>query len=120
LLLCLIICTSFGRWWPHASFNKFTSHQFLETLKQSDPSSLLHYVENDEERKHRFWQRDPLAICMDSKKKIEQKLDYSHLNPLQEHWNLVNKPEDYKWSSAKFYETGIDEFSIITDYRERF
>jgi putative transposase len=109
-----------GKEMPYASFNKFTSHQFLETLRVKNASSLSGYSENDLERKHRFWQRDPLAIYMDSKTKTEQKLDYIHLNPLQEHWNLVSKPQDYKWSSARFYETGIDEFNIITDYRERF
>lgn len=109
-----------GKEMPYASFNKFTSHQFLATLKLSNSSLLTSYIENDLERKHRFWQRDPLAVHMDSVKKIEQKLDYTHLNPLQEHWNLVSKPEDYEWSSARFYETNVDEFGLLTDYRERF
>jgi hypothetical protein len=26
----------------------------------------------------------------------------------------------YKWSSAKFYKSGVDEFAILTDYRKRF
>ena len=108
-----------GKEMPHASFNKFTSHQFLNHLR-SRSNKLLSYKANDTERKHRFWQRDPLAIRMDSKEKLEQKLDYTHLNPLQEKWNLVTKPEDYFWSSAKFYEKGVDEFGILTDYRDRF
>lgn len=110
-----------GKEMPYASFNKFTSHQFLDTLRKERPEEVIHYKENDDsERKHRFWQRDALAIRMDSKKKAEQKLDYIHLNPLQERWSLVIKPEDYRWSSARFYETGIDEFGIITDYRQLF
>jgi REP element-mobilizing transposase RayT len=108
-----------GKEMPYASFNKFTSHQFLDHLRKTFPDSVTNYREVSAERKHRFWQRDPLAICMDSKNKAEQKLDYIHLNPLQEKWSLVTKPEDYKWSSARFYETGIDEFEILTDYRER-
>jgi putative transposase len=75
---------------------------------------------HDRERKHRFWQRDPLVVQMNSKSAVEQTIDYIHFNPLQEHWNLVSKPEEYRWSSARFYETGVDEFGIITDYRERF
>lgn len=51
---------------------------------------------------------------------MEQKLEYIHLNPLQEQWNLASRPEAYKWSSAKFYESGFDEFAISTDYREKF
>ena len=51
---------------------------------------------------------------------MEQKLEYIHLNPLQEQRNLASRPEAYKWSSAKFYESGFDEFAILTDYREKF
>jgi putative transposase len=110
-----------GKEMPYGSFNKFTSHQFLERVRANSSDLIVYYKEyHDAERKHRFWQRDPLAIVMDSKDKVEQKIRYIHLNPLQEQWNLVNRPEDYKWSSARFYETGIDEFNILTDYRERF
>lgn len=69
---------------------------------------------------HRIWQRYPLAVLMDYKWKVEQKIDYIHNNPLQDHWNLATSPEEYKWSSAKFYEEGIDEFDFLTDYREVF
>ncbi|MFZ2906836.1 MAG: transposase [Cyclobacteriaceae bacterium] len=109
-----------GKEMPYASFNKFTSHQFLHHLQKNSSGTLPAHQEVSLERKHRFWQRDALAILLDSKEKLEQKLDYIHLNPLQEKWSLVSKPEDYKWSSALFYETGIDEFGVLTDYRERF
>ena len=42
----------------------------------------------------------------------EKKIDYIHYNPTAEHWKLCNEPVDYKYSSAKFYETGIDEFGF--------
>lgn len=110
-----------GKEMPHASFNKFTAHQFLLKLSEADKGRLKLFGTPEEiERSHRFWQRDPLAVLMDSKEKVEQKLNYIHLNPLQDHWNLAKRPEDYKWSSACFYERGIDEFGIITDYRDRF
>ena len=51
---------------------------------------------------------------------FQQKLNYVHLNPLQEKWSLTKKPEDYYWSSAQFYETGIDHFGFLTHYQERF
>lgn len=109
-----------GKEMAHASFNKFTSHQFLHDLRKKSLRELVKYKENDNDRKHRFWQRDALAIRMDYRKKAEQKLRYIHLNPLQEKWQLVDRPEDYQWSSARFYETGIDDFGFLTHYRERF
>ncbi len=57
---------------------------------------------------------------MDTRDKVEQKLEYIHLNPLNERWNLSDRPEDYKWSSAKFYETGQDDFGFITHYLNKF
>ena len=31
---------------------------------------------------------------------------------------LLARPEDYKWSSAKFYLEGIEEFNRLTHYKE--
>ena len=109
-----------GKEMPYASFNKWTSSQFLKELRISAPSVLPQFIEITNERNHRFWQRDPLAILMDTKDKLEQKLEYIHLNPLQDHWNLVTLPDKYLWSSSKFYETGIDDFGFLTHYMERF
>ncbi len=109
-----------GREMPHASFNKFTSHLILKDLKANHRAVLPYFKVDEPERDYRVWQRDPLAILMDSKAKVEQKLDYIHLNPLQEQWNLAIRPEEYKWSSAKFYETGEDKFHFLTHYTERF
>ena len=55
-----------------------------------------------------------------TKNSLETKLDYIHMNPLQEHWNLVSAPEDWLYSSALFYELAKQPAVIITDYREFF
>ena len=109
-----------GKEMPHASFNKWTSSQFLKQHRGSNAELLSLFTEVADDRKHRFWQRDPLAILMDSRGKLEQKINYIHLNPLQEKWSLASRAEEYRWSSAKFYEEGWDEFDILTHYRERF
>ena len=109
-----------GKEMPHASFNKFTSHTFLKYLKTNDPNLLEKFKANEKERKYQFWQLNPLAVKMDSLEKFEQKLNYIHLNPLQEKWSLVDLPEMYHWSSAKYYESGIDDFNLITHYEKVF
>lgn len=109
-----------GKEMPHSSFNKFTSHMIAKDLKGGDPALYSFFSVNESDRKVRIWQRDPLAVFMDSRWKVEQKIEYLHLNPLQNHWNLADRPENYKWSSASFYENGVDEFGFLTDYRERF
>lgn len=109
-----------GKEMPNVSFNKWTSSNFLKDLRTNHTGMLPFFQERTSERSHRFWQRDPLAILMDSKPKIDQKLDYIHYNPLQPQWNQAEFPEDYHWSSAKFYTTGEDEFGFLTHYGERF
>lgn len=42
---------------------------------------------------------------------LRQKMDYSHGNPCQPHWQLSETPAEYPWSSARFYE--LDEPAII-------
>ncbi len=48
-----------------------------------------------------------------------EKLDYMHHNPLQPHWQLCAAPSEYKFSSAQFYETGKDEFGILTHLMDK-
>jgi len=109
-----------GKERPYASFNKYTSHYILEDLKLNHPAVLTHFRVEEKERKHRIWKRDPLAILIDSKIKVEQKINYIHNNPLQEHWSLADRPEEYLWSSAEFYEKGTDRFGFLKHYAERF
>ena len=59
-----------------------------------------------------------LSIRLIGKEMIEQKLQYIHLNPLHEKWNLVQEPEDYNYLSAQFYATGDDALALLTDYQE--
>lgn len=109
-----------GREKPNASFHKYTAHKFEEDLRKEDRNFLKRFKVKELERNYRFWQRDPLAKRMCSKKILEQELDYIHANPLQEHWNLAIRPEEYYYSSAAFYEINRNDFTFLTHYRERF
>jgi REP element-mobilizing transposase RayT len=109
-----------GKEKPHASFNKYTSHEMVKHLKANQPHQLEKYEVEETDRQYRIWQRDPLAVRMNSKSKCSQKLNYIHKNPLQDHWNLATREEQYPWSSAGFYLTGKDDFGFLTHYTERF
>ncbi len=49
----------------------------------------------------KFWQPKSYVFHVYSKHKLEQKLDYMHLNPVRA--GLVAQAEDWKWSSARWY-----------------
>lgn len=105
-----------GKEFPKNSFEKFTAHHFKKKLKTENPEALKQFAVKTSDRAYNFWRRDPLAVLVFSREMASQKLDYMHFNPLQEHWQLCLQPELYRFSSASFYEHGIDEFKILTHY----
>jgi REP-associated tyrosine transposase len=58
----------------------------------------------DEEKSPRFWQRRFYDFNVWSKKKINEKLNYMHFNPVKR--GLVTRPLDWRWSSYPFYWSG--------------
>lgn len=107
-----------GKEMPHASFMKYTGHVFLEDLTANHPKVLPYFEVDSTTRKYHFWQRNSMPVILHSYRFWKQKIDYIHNNPCVEKWNLANLPENYKYSSAKFYLEGIDEFGILTHWQE--
>jgi len=107
-----------GKETPKESFEKYTGHIFLKQLKKSG-DKLSDYKAEQKDRNYIFWQRDPLAILITSTIMAGEKLDYIHYNPLQPHWQLCQDPTEYRFSSVMFYETGDDEFKILTHYIDK-
>jgi len=97
-------------------FLKFTGQQLKLELKKINPGQLESHRVNAKDREFQIWERNPLSIDLWTPAVIEQKLKYIHDNPVQDKWKLSVYPEDYKYSSAKFYETGLDEFGLVTHY----
>ena len=94
------------------SFIKHISKEFKKLLEKDN--SLQAFEVNAIDRKYNFWQRDSLNIELFTSAVFQQKLIYIHYNPVKA--NLCNLPEDYHFSSALFYEKGIDHFSFIDHY----
>lgn len=107
-----------GKESPAASFTKFTAHQIRTYLLKTNPIQLECYKSEKMDRVYQFWKRDPLAIPLSTDDILIQKLDYIHFNPTIEKWNLCKHPEEYRWSSASFYDTGVDEFEILKHFRD--
>ena len=99
-----------GKEFPDESFKKFTSHIFKTLLKKNDSVFMESFLVNTVDREYQFWMRNALSIKILSKEMLEQKLSYLHFNPLQAHWNLVQDPNDYFYSSCSFYEK--EDFKI--------
>ncbi len=78
------------------------------------PQLLEQYEVNAKDRRYQFWERNALTIDLLTEAVSLQKLNYIHNNPLQEKWKLCLLPEDYHYSSARFYLTGVDDWGFLT------
>ena len=102
-----------GKETPKGSFLKYTSHCFLRQLKEAGKASM--YVVNAANKKHEIWQRDSLGIEIYTRNVAKQKLDYIHFNPVNSKWQLAKDDISYYYSSAGFYETGVDVFGFLNN-----
>lgn len=96
---------------------KFTARSLLWFMRMNNDPKLSLLQVNATDRKFQVWERNSLNIDLYSEKVFLQKLNYIHQNPVKEKWKLAKLPEDYKYSSAGFYETGFDSFGILTHYK---
>ena len=106
-------------------FLKYTAQQMKFKLTDTNNKMLNEFLVNAKDRQYprltdgqEIWERNSLSIDLWSEAVFIQKLNYIHYNPVKDPWNLVQNPEDYKNSSAGFYETGIDQFGLLTHYSE--
>ena len=109
-----------GKETVQGSFLKYTAHEFRKLLLKEDRQELQKYAVPATNKQYEFWQRDSLAVHLYTQDVAYQKLEYIHLNPLAEHWNLVTDPCDYYYSTASFYEKNVLNFPFIKDLRKEF
>jgi REP element-mobilizing transposase RayT len=102
-----------GRETPQGSFLKYTAHILLDRLMKEN--KLAAYVVDKSNKRHEIWQNNPLGIEIFSKEMALQKLNYVHYNPVSGKWQLSKDDLSYFYSSARFYETSIDEFGFLNN-----
>jgi putative transposase len=94
-------------------FKRHTSKQIMEAIENSTESRkewlmmIFRYAARKHSRNENYqvWTHENHAEEIFSNKFIEQKIEYIHSNPVRS--GLVEKPEDYLYSSARCY-VGLD------------
>jgi putative transposase len=97
-----------------ASFMKYTAQQMKRSLMKNDLSRLSGFKVNKYDREYQLWKREPLSIDLLNEAMFRQKLEYIHYNPVRA--GLCAVPEEYHYSSAKFYYDGTDSFGMLKHY----
>lgn len=88
------------------------NHEVLYFLAQA--------VARPEKQQFKVWEDGYNAKEVISPEFLRQKIEYIHNNPLQPHWLLAERPEDYIWSSARFYLLNESALIPLCDARELF
>ena len=102
-------------------FLKYTAQRIKHDLQKNHPELLSAFESDANDRtchpdSYRDWKRRALSIELRTDKVYIQKLDYIHWNPVKA--GLCKLPEEYKYSSALFYQTGIDNWGFLSHHRD--
>ena len=98
------------------SFMTFTAQKIKEDLMLFKPTLLEFFKVDAKDRVYQLWKRNALSVELFTPKVLLQKIDYIHANPVKA--GLCLYPEDYHYSSARFYNKGVDDFKMLTNYLE--
>ena len=90
-------------------FKKFTAKAILKLMEEEPESRrewMLYRFEfagkyDNRIKKYKFWQETNHAVLLDSNEKIDQRINYTHLNPVKA--MIVAEPCEYLFSSARDY-----------------
>jgi REP element-mobilizing transposase RayT len=90
-------------------FKKFTSKSILKLIDEIPESRkdwLLYRFEfagkfDNRIKKYKFWQETNHAILLDNNTMLEQRINYTHENPVRA--LIVAEPQEYLFSSARDY-----------------
>lgn len=98
---------------------KYISRRVIDKLKtEGRESQLSAYTVDAADRTIQIWERNSLSIDIYSYTVFNQKLNYIHNNPVAGKWRLAETAYDYRYSSIRFYETGVDELGIFSHYMQ--
>ncbi len=94
-------CFGFRNQDNQRDFLKFTAQQMFWNFRQENSSWMKELCVNASDRCRQVWERNSLNTSLYTPAVMDQKIDYIHQNPVRA--GLVKCPEDYKYSSGRFY-----------------
>ena len=75
---------------------------------------LSELIVNAKDRRRQIWERNSLSVPLWTQDVLVQKLSYIHDNPVRA--GLCRYPEEYKYSSAKFYICNEKDWDFLVHY----
>ena len=107
-----------------AEAKRFMAYEIIKRLKKSGQLGLLQTLsdgvqkeEREKGKKHQVFRLSFDAKEVKGDGEINKVLDYIHHNPVSGKWQLESDFLDYQYSSAQYYELGIQREIEVCDYR---
>lgn len=98
------------------SIKSFSAKKLLEKIQKENNEEFLNIFKEEKkkfktDREFQFWQEGfyPKEILNDEE--LKQKIEYIHYNPVKK--SYCSEAKEWKYSSAKFYESGEDGIIFI-------
>ncbi len=95
-------------------FLKYTGQQILKHLRNEKSELQKELLVQAKDRKYQVWERNSLGVPLWSSGVFNQKLEYIHYNPVKA--GLCKYPEDYRYSSARFYEKNKNDWDFLVHH----
>ncbi|MBI2331279.1 MAG: transposase [Chloroflexi bacterium] len=95
-------------------FKRHTARQIIRQLMAEEKTGqldVLQKLNKHDDQQYKIWEDSYDARDVFTADFLWQKMEYIHYNPCRPKWNLANTPEEYPWSSARFYM--LDKPSVI-------
>lgn len=103
-------------------FKKHTAKQIIRHYQAEGNGPALQFLKQAAshipDQQHKVWKDGYDAREVFTLEFFRQKADYIHNNPCQPHWRLAERPEEYLWSSAKYYLLGEPGVITVDDVGE--
>ena len=103
-------------------FKKYTARQIIRQYQAENNQPALAFLEQTAnhvpDQRYKVWEDGYDARNVFSPEFLGQKLEYIHNNPCQPHWELVEHPEEYPWSSARYYLLDKPTIIAVDDVRK--
>ena len=101
------------------SLKSYTAKKFLEMLRKDKEQNILERLRvckapHKRKSEYQFWQEGFHPKQISNNLILQQKIEYIHLNPVKR--GLVERAEDWRFSSAGYYKTEKQSDIIITRY----
>lgn len=109
---------------PVFKFHSFTAHEIIKYLKETGNQTLLTFFQKNAkeaktDRDHLLW-NNCLIRNIETEFVLRGLLEYTHNNPLSKKWKLADSRDEYRYSSACYFDKGMKPIIAVDNVNELF